>query len=112
MDRERLLQVFQNLLENAAKYMGQEEHPRVRVEGQKDVASLAVSVRDNGIGIAEDRLKAIFDIFSKVDKGCEGAGIGLALVKRIVEAHGGRIWAESEGLGRGSAFRFTLGSNN
>lgn len=112
VDRERLLQVFQNLLENAAKYMGKEERPWVRVEGQKEGTSLVISVRDNGIGIAEDRLKAIFDIFSKVDKGSEGAGIGLALVKRIVEAHGGRIWAESEGLGRGSAFRFTLGSNN
>ena len=65
-------------------------------------------VRDNGVGIDPRYHKRIFELFEKLDPGTEGVGIGLALAKRIIEVHGGRIWVESEGQGRGSTFCFTL----
>ena len=65
-------------------------------------------VRDNGIGIEPQYHERIFDLFERLDWDSEGTGIGLALVKRIVEAQGGRVWVESEGLGRGSTFYFSL----
>jgi signal transduction histidine kinase len=67
-------------------------------------------VRDNGIGIAPEYHERIFGLFNKLDANSEGTGIGLALVKRIVEFHGGRIWVESE-AGKGSTFYFTLNLN-
>ncbi len=65
-------------------------------------------VRDNGLGIESDYQGRIFDLFDRLDLKVEGTGVGLALVKRIIEVHGGRIWVESEGEGRGSTFWFTL----
>jgi signal transduction histidine kinase len=65
-------------------------------------------VRDNGIGIDPELQPLIFGLFHKLDPGSEGEGIGLALVRRIVELHGGRIWVESKGSGKGTTFRFTL----
>jgi len=65
-------------------------------------------VRDNGLGIEPRFLERVFGLFEKLDPGGEGTGVGLALVRRIIEAHGGRVWAESEGLGRGTTFFFTL----
>ncbi|HKI54508.1 MAG TPA: ATP-binding protein, partial [Anaerolineales bacterium] len=65
-------------------------------------------VRDNGIGIEPQQHERIFGLFNKLDANSEGTGIGLALVKRIIEVHGGRIWVESPGLGGGSTFYFTL----
>ena len=67
-------------------------------------------MRDNGQGIEPRFLERVFGLFEKLDAGGEGTGVGLALVRRIVEAHGGRAWAESEGLGRGATFCFTLAS--
>jgi signal transduction histidine kinase/ActR/RegA family two-component response regulator len=111
-DPERLVQVFNNLLENACKYM--EPGGRVslvaEVSGGRD--EVVVRVKDNGIGIARDQLDRIFDMFAQVDtsltRSRSGLGIGLTLVKNIVEAHGGRVVARSEGENRGSEFEVTL----
>ena len=65
-------------------------------------------MRDNGIGIEPHNLKRVFDLFDKLDLTTKGPGVGLSLVKRIIQAHGGKIWAESKGLGKGSTFKFTL----
>lgn len=107
-DRPRLLEVLQNLIDNAAKYMGDQPHPTIEIgqHGEEDGKSVFF-VRDNGIGIAPEHHERVFGLFNKLDVNTEGTGIGLALVRRIVEVHGGRIWVESE-LGAGSTFCFTL----
>jgi len=107
-DRSRLVEVLQNLIGNAVKYMGDQPDPRVEV-GVKSLAGETVYyVRDNGIGIEPRYLEKIFGLFDQLDPSVEGSGIGLALARRIVEVHGGRLWAESEGPGHGSTFCFTL----
>ena len=108
-DRKRLLEVFQNLLDNSIKFMGGQPEPRIEIGMRNgDDASPVFYVRDNGIGIEPRFSERIFGIFHKLDAMSEGTGIGLALVKRIIEVHGGRIWVESEGLGKGSTFCFTI----
>jgi signal transduction histidine kinase len=109
-DRLRLVEVVQNLVDNAAKFMGAERHPRVEI-GSRDGApegQALVFVRDNGMGIDERFHDQIFRLFDKLDPASPGTGVGLALVKRIVEVHGGRIWVESSGAGGGTTFCFTL----
>jgi PAS domain S-box-containing protein len=109
-DRQRLTEVLQNLLDNAAKYMGNQKEPLIEIgqSGEEDGKSIFF-VRDNGVGIASEYCERIFGLFNKLDASTEGTGIGLALVKRIVEVHGGRIWVESDGVpGKGSTFYFTL----
>ncbi len=109
-DRPRLTEVLQNLFDNAAKFMGDQEEPRIAV-GCAGVDTehdrLILYVRDNGIGISREHQERVFGLFNKLDPGTDGTGIGLALVKRIVEVHGGKIWVESE-VGKGSTFFFTL----
>jgi signal transduction histidine kinase len=109
-DRRRLLEVLQNLLENAAKFSGGQERPRIELAMREDGGERVFFVRDNGRGIEPRFLERVFGLFEKLDPGGEGTGVGLALVRRIVEAHGGRVWAESAGLGRGATFCFTLPS--
>ena len=105
-DPTRLAQVFANLLNNAAKYTERGGHIWLTVERQG--SEVVVSVRDTGIGIAADMLPRLFEMFSQVDRSLErsqgGLGIGLTLVKRLVEMHGGSVEARSEGLGKGSEF--------
>jgi PAS domain S-box-containing protein len=105
-DMTRLAQVFLNLLNNAAKYSDRSGRIELKVELQDTDA--VVTVKDNGIGIAADQLPHIFGMFTQVDKSLEksqgGLGIGLTLVKRLVEMHGGSVEARSEGPGRGSEF--------
>jgi len=106
-DRIRLREVFENLIGNAAKYMGKQESPRIEV-GVRDGKEPVFFVKDNGLGIEPHYHTKIFGLFDKLDANSEGTGIGLALVKRIIETHGGKIWVESEGLGKGSTFCFTI----
>lgn len=107
-DRPRLVEVLQNLLDNAAKYMGNQPNPIIEIGqfGQENEHTLFY-LRDNGIGIAPEYYERIFGLFNKLDALSEGTGVGLTLVKRIIEVHGGRIWVESE-AGQGSIFYFTL----
>ncbi len=112
-DRSQLLEVLRRLLENGGKYMGAQPSPRLEVAARKhwpraDKPETVFYVRDNGIGIEPRDQKRIFTLFERLESEGEGLGISLALVKRIVEAHGGRIWVESEGASRGSTFCFTL----
>jgi signal transduction histidine kinase len=107
-DRTRLVEVFMNLMDNAVKFMGDEPAPHVEIGVEQAGEELALYVRDNGIGIDPELQPLVFGLFHKLDPGSEGEGIGLALVRRIVELHGGRIWVESEGPGKGTTFRFTL----
>jgi len=108
VDRPRLSEVFQNLIENSMKFMGDQLHPKIEIGARKDGDETIVFVRDNGIGIEPLYHDKIFGLFNKLEAGTEGTGIGLALVKRIVEVHGGRIWVESAGFGSGTVFCFTL----
>ena len=111
-DRQRLTEVLQNLIDNAAKYMGDQPGPRIEIGQQGEDTEHGQPiffVKDNGIGIAPEYHERVFGLFNKLDSQSEGTGIGLALVKRIIEVHGGRIWVESR-LGEGSTFYFTLNS--
>ena len=107
-DRVRLRQMLQNLIDNAVKHMGDQPEPQVEIGVRQNGEETVCFVRDNGIGIDPRHHDRIFNLFDKLDQKSEGTGIGLALVKRIVEVHGGRIWVESEGVGHGSTFYFTL----
>ncbi len=111
-DRIRLLQVYQNLISNSVKFMGDQKRPRVEIGARQVGQERVYFVRDNGAGIEADDLDQIFDLyFRRRHRSVEGSGIGLALVHRIVEAHNGRVWAESAGPATGSTFCFTLGFN-
>lgn len=107
-DRSRALQVFQNILENAIKYMGSQPDPCIEISCRHEDGFVVTSVRDNGIGIPPAHFSRIFGLFEKLDPKAEGTGVGLALVRGIVEAHGGRVWVESEGLGKGAVFYLRL----
>jgi signal transduction histidine kinase len=107
-DRQRLTEVLQNLLDNAIKYLGDQPDSHIEIgQGAEEAGKLVFFVKDNGIGIAPEYQERIFGLFNKLDPRSDGTGVGLALVKRIVEVHGGRIWVESE-IGKGSTFYFSL----
>jgi signal transduction histidine kinase len=106
-DRARLLQVLQNLIENAIKFRNPEANLRIRVAARRDGGDTVLYVRDNGIGIDLREQQKIFALFKRPDDEIEGTGFGLALVKRVVELHEGRVWVESAGHGHGSTFCFT-----
>ena len=107
-DRVRLLEVTQNLIDNAVKHMGVQPKPRIEIGVREEDDEIICFVRDNGVGIESMHRERVFGLFEQLDPGVEGSGIGLALVKRIVELHGGRVWFESEGLGHGTTFCFTV----
>ncbi|CAG1007324.1 two-component system, OmpR family, sensor histidine kinase VicK [Anaerolineales bacterium] len=107
-DRTRLTEVIQNLVDNAIKFMGGQPKPRITIGTiQNETNETVFFVRDNGIGIEKQFHERIFELFSKLNSDTEGTGIGLTLVKRIIEIHQGRIWLESE-PGKGTTFYFTL----
>jgi signal transduction histidine kinase/ligand-binding sensor domain-containing protein len=107
-DRTRLIEVFENLLGNSVKFMGAQPSPRIEVSFRSGPEPLIV-VSDNGVGIDPRFKEKAFELFERLDKTVPGTGVGLAIVKRIVEFHGGRIWIESTGVpGEGSRFCLTL----
>ena len=107
-DRVRLVELMQNLLDNAAKFMGDQPQPCIAVGVREQGAERVFYVQDNGIGIDPKYQQKVFGLFEKLDPAAAGTGIGLALVKRIVEVHGGRIWVELAGAGHGTTFCFIL----
>jgi signal transduction histidine kinase len=107
-DHSRLREVLENLIDNAVKFVAEQPDPRVEIGAREDGEETVFYVRDNGIGIDPRYHEKIFDLFDKLDQNSKGTGVGLAIVKRIVEVHGGRIWVESEGTGKGTTFCFTL----
>ena len=107
-DRIRLLEVLQNLIDNAVKFMGDQPDPRIEIGMRNQDGQVVCFVQDNGVGIHPRYHEKVFGLFDRLDATSEGTGIGLALVKRIVEVHGGKIWIESEGKGNGTVFCFTI----
>jgi signal transduction histidine kinase len=108
-DKIRIFEVIQNLVGNAIKFMGDQKNPTIEIgTSSKDKDGKPIfHVRDNGIGIDPKYHSRIFGLFNRLDPTIEGTGIGLTLVKRIIDIHGGRIWIESE-VGKGTIFYFTL----
>jgi light-regulated signal transduction histidine kinase (bacteriophytochrome) len=109
VDRVKLVQVFQNLIGNAIKFRNPREAPRVEIRAQELGLAWEISISDNGIGFEPQFSDRIFVLFQRLNapRQYSGTGIGLAICKRIIEAHGGTITAESS-PGKGSAFRFTF----
>jgi PAS domain S-box-containing protein len=107
-DRPRLVEIWQNLVENACKFMGDQPKPRVEIGVEQRGAETVFFVRDNGAGIEPRYHDKVFSLFEKLNPKMEGTGMGLALVKRVVELYKGRIWVESGGPGQGVNFLFTL----
>lgn len=107
-EQQRMMQLFQNLIDNAIKYMGNQPEPRIEIGYQNNNQSITLFVKDNGKGIDPRYAHKVFGLFEKLDQSAGGTGIGLALVKRIVEMHNGSVWFESEGEGKGTTFFITL----
>ncbi|MBK8822781.1 MAG: PAS domain S-box protein [Anaerolineales bacterium] len=107
-DHARLLQVVQNLIDNSAKFMGDQPNPLIEIGIKTRDLHPVFYIRDNGMGINEEYHDRIFGLFDKLNAKTDGTGIGLALVKRIIELHNGKIWVESDGKNKGSTFLFTL----
>ncbi len=107
-DEVRLAQILVNLLSNAAKYSPEGGEVNLRVEEEDE--TVKVSISDNGIGVRKEDLPRVFEPFAAIQKPSyiKGTGLGLSVSKALVEAHGGKIWAESQGEGKGATFTFTL----
>lgn len=107
-DRQRLTEVMQNLINNAIKFMGEQKKPYIEI-GYTDITDHYATffIKDNGIGIPKPLQEKIFGLFDKLNPETEGTGVGLAIVKRIVEVHTGKLTVESE-AGQGTTFYFTL----
>ena len=107
-DRSRLREVVQNLVENAVKFLQNEEKPWIRVAADRRNEEVVLQIEDNGIGIEPEHRERIFELFERLHPALDGSGLGLALVQKIVEVHGGRVWVESPGKGEGSTFFVAL----
>ena len=107
-DRVRLYEVMQNLIENAVKFIGDAEQPTIEIGVRTEAHQHICFVKDNGIGIDPKFHDKVFDLFDQLSQNVDGTGVGLAMVKRIIETHGGRVWVESRGVGTGSTFCFTI----
>jgi len=107
VDRMRIVEMLVALITNSMKFIGEQPYPKIEIGYRVDGEETVFFVRDNGMGIDINQHERVFDLFSKLDSNSEGTGAGLAIVKRIVEVHRGRIWIES-GLGKGCTVCFTL----
>lgn len=107
-DRTRLMELFQNLIENAAKFTYNTSSPRLAISATESDQEIECFVTDNGIGIEPTYHEKVFGLFETLGTQGSGTGLGLALARRIVEYHGGQIRVESTGANQGSRFRFTL----
>ena len=107
-DRTRLVEIWQNLVENAVKFLGDQPAPQIDIGVGHQELETVFFVRDNGIGIEPQYQRKLFNLFEKLNPKMEGTGMGLAITKRIVELYQGKIWVESKGLGQGTTFFFTL----
>ena len=103
-DRIRIVEAIQNLIDNAVKFMGEQPDPKIEIGVRQDRDESIFYVQDNGIGIEARHHEKVFNLFEQLDCHKKGTGIGLTLVKRIIEMQGGQIWVESEGQGHGSTF--------
>lgn len=108
VNRVRAVEVLVNLIDNSVKYMGDQRKPQIHIGCRKN-GEAVFYVRDNGIGIDPKHHSSVFRLFYKIDSRSEGTGAGLAIVKKIIETHGGRVWIESE-PGKGCTVFFTLPS--
>jgi PAS domain S-box-containing protein len=108
VDKPRIVEVMQNLLENAIKFTRNQSSPTVEIGTEQRNEDTLFFVKDNGVGIDSKYQEKIFGLFERLDTSVEGTGIGLALVRRIIEVHNGRLWVESAGIGQGATFYFTL----
>ncbi len=108
VDYRKYVQLMENLIDNAINFMGGQPQPKINIGCWKKNEESICFVADNGQGIAPQYHQKIFGLFDKLDQKSKGTGIGLAIVKRTVEIHGGRIWVESEGIGKGSRFCFVV----
>ena len=108
-DKDLIRQVFNNLIGNAIKYSSTKENPKIEVEGKNEGTETIISIKDNGVGFDEEYADKLFKIFQRLHDAdeFEGTGVGLAIVKKIVDRHGGRVWAESE-LDKGATFYIAL----
>ncbi|HEX3012699.1 MAG TPA: ATP-binding protein, partial [Methanobacterium sp.] len=112
-DEDQIIRVFQNLIGNALKFRREGVKPKIHISARKERNEYIFSVSDNGIGLEEQYSDKIFEVFKRLHAIGEyqGAGIGLAIVKRIINRHEGRIWVKSE-LGKSSTFYFTIPIKN
>lgn len=101
---------MQNLLDNAAKFTVGRENAQIDIGFRTENDGTVFLVSDNGVGIAAEKAERAFLLFEKLEPQSEGTGIGLTLVRRVVQAHGGRVWIESEGEGSGTRVCFTIPS--
>ena len=109
-DQARLQTAIKNLVENAIKYLGDNPAPRIEIGGREDGETTLVWVRDNGRGLAPENLEKVFELFTRLASDVTGTGLGLGIVRRVAELHGGKVWVESEGEGRGATFFLRLPS--
>lgn len=112
-NKNQLTQLFQNLISNGMKYRADDRNPIVQIDVEEQTTEWLFSIKDNGIGIEEDSKDRVFEMFQRLHKRTDkykGTGIGLAICKKIVDKHNGRIWIESE-VGVGSTFYFTISKN-
>ena len=108
-DECQIVRVFQNLIGNALKFRKKDEPPKIHISAKKQGNEWVFSVNDNGIGIEDQYFDIIFEVFKRLHAigEYEGAGIGLSIVKRIIDRHGGRMWVDSS-PDKGSTFYFTI----
>lgn len=108
-DNQRLVELYKNLIDNAVKFMGSRPDLKIEIGVIEEKKSKVLFVKDNGTGIDQRYQHKLFGLFEKLDPHSDGTGMGLAISKKIVETHDGKIWAVSEGVGKGTIFYFTLG---